>query len=167
MAAKSTVFLRLGLVQTLLVLGPVMVIIGCDRHEPDSRSRDVQKAPDPPFPPPIIMPPGPPVPLEQVEAAILRECPLDIEQWRRTYSYRLVPGRGQFSREFITFSFDKGPYPDLRPAREWRDLREIITVDDRPGISIIFGNFDLRRKAVDIELGECHDRHRRAGDVRL
>jgi hypothetical protein len=52
-------------------------------------------------------------------------------------------------------SFDKGPYPDLRPSRRWRDVLEVVAIDDRRGIEVLWGHYNLRTDKVEFEVGPC------------
>lgn len=145
--------------QLVLPLGVLvaMTCSGCSDNSSNAignaaRSNDL----DPPLAgPEVQMPPSPPLPLERVEAAVEQACPINVKEWRRVYSYRWIP---RFAPDFITFSFDKGPYADLRPSRSWRDIRTAVGIDDRPGISVMVGHYHIGTGRIDFELGPCSER---------
>lgn len=101
------------------------------------------------------MPSKPPIPLDQLEAKIEKVCPIQLAEWRRTYSYTWLHDLKRYSNEEISFSFDKGPYPDLRPSRSWRDVLEVVAIDDRRGIEVLWGHYNLRTGTVEFEVGPC------------
>lgn len=141
----------------LLVMSVAMVIAGCDRG---SSQNDMNTAEAPALMPERVvkhapMPSTPPIPLEQLESKIEKRCSIDLDQWRRTYAYTWLHEPKRFSNGELSFSFDKGPYPDLRPSRSWRDLIEVIEIDDRPGIEVIFGHYNLKTHALKFEMGPC------------
>ena len=104
----------------------------------------------------------PPVSLDELETKIEKLCPIDLDQWRRTYAYTRLHDSRRYSNNELTFTFDKGPYADLRPSRSWRDILEVVSIDDRPGIEVVLGRYNLKTGAVTFERNSCPDRQMHA-----
>jgi len=141
----------------LVVISVWVVIAGCAKAPSDNDMNAEQV--------PALMPERvikhlpmastPPIPLDQLETKIEKLCPIDLDQWRRTYAYTWLHDSRRFSDNELTFTFDKGPYPEFRPSRSWRDVIEVARIDDRPGIKVIFGRYNLKTGAVVFERNSC------------
>ena len=106
----------------------------------------------------VTMAGDPPVPLESLDSVIVAKCQIDLEHWRRTYGNKWLPAERRFSGEQIAFLIQQGPYKDLMPGREWRDLGDVLNLDDRPNIELISGTVNIRTMAVTFDLGRCSNR---------
>jgi hypothetical protein len=130
-----------------------MIIAGCGKGSVESNTVEQSGL----MPERVVqgpqMPSKPPIPLDQVEARIAKLCPVKLNEWRRTYSYRWRPELKNYSTEDLSFVFQKGPYPDFRPSRSWRDVREVAAIDDRPGVEVIFGHYQVNSGKVAFEVG--------------
>lgn len=117
-------------------------LLGCDRPRNESRSRQTAEEAK--------------IPLDEIEARITALCSIELGQWRRAYYYKWLPKLRRYDQNSISFSLDRGPYDDLRPGRAWRDLGNVVNLDDRPNIELIYGHYDLTTKAVEFRFpGPC------------
>jgi hypothetical protein len=143
----------------LSIMSAAMVIVGCAKG-PSQNDMNAEESPAL-MPERVIKHPPmastPPIPLDQLETKIEKLCPIDLGQWRRTYAYTWLHDSSRFANNELAFTFDKGPYPDLRPSRSWRDILEVVRIDDRPGIEVIFGHYNLKTGAVVFERNSCPD----------
>ena len=103
----------------------------------------------------VEMSPSPPMPIDQIELLISRQCPVPLGNWKRVYSFRWSAQKREFSRDELSFILTKGSYPDLRPSRKWSDIRDAAVIDDRPGIDVIFGHLNLKTNEVVLDVGKC------------
>lgn len=103
-------------------------------------------------------PKAPPLPLEALELQLTSVCPINIRDWRRTYSYKWSPKSRKFDHNELVFLLERGPYRDLEPSREWRNVIEVVRLDDRPGIEVIFGYYNLSSKSFRFDVGKCPEK---------
>ncbi len=138
-------------VALLLILVNAIALPGCTGRDGANASED-QLTPNPLG---VAMHDAPPLSLAIPEKAIEEMCKVDLRNWSRRYSYRWMPTERAFSKQDLSFVLRKGPYPDLGPSREWKDIREVVQIDDRPGILSVFGHYNIKSRKLTFEVGDC------------
>ena len=100
-------------------------------------------------------PPLPPISLDVLEQRLVAVCPIQIQEWQRTYSYRWILEKRRYSSDELAFLLKRGPYEDLKPSRIWRDVADVSEMDDRPGVELIFGYYNLQTDTFNCDVGRC------------